>query len=121
MYVPGGHNSFSSGMAYASFACDTVTTAVLRADGATAQNFPGSGCSFCQFTCRIQIEVTGIKHVNPLVVLTSVLASQSRWYLALAEILPHDVDAAQYWQANDPSPNRRNDETGYVYRYRVPA
>ena len=51
-------------MAHTCFTCDTVTTAVLRADGATAQNFPCSGSTLCQFTGFVKIKVAWVEHSN---------------------------------------------------------
>ncbi len=47
MDVPGGNDSFGAGVADASFACDAIAAAILRADGATAQNFPGRSSTLC--------------------------------------------------------------------------
>src|SRR6266446_10612022 len=62
MHVPRCHNGLCTRATYAGFASNAVTAAVLRADCAATQDFPGSGSTFCQFACFIEIQVTWIEH-----------------------------------------------------------
>ena len=47
MDISGSDDGFGAGVTDASFACDAVAAAILGADGATAQNFPGRCSTLC--------------------------------------------------------------------------
>ena len=60
MHVPGGDNRLGAGVTDASLPRDAVALAVLRANGATPQDFPGGCRPLSQFARFIQIEVARI-------------------------------------------------------------
>src|SRR5262250_3138553 len=67
MHIPRRNNCLCTRATHASFSSNTVTATILRADSATAQNFPGSGGTFRQFACFIEIQVTRIEHTDYLI------------------------------------------------------